>query len=274
MTRLAEYIDRRELFLNLVLRELKGRYKKSVLGWTWSLLNPLSSVVVYYVVFKVLLKVQPPTGHPSGLNVFVIFLLCALIPWNFIANSMTLSLEAFVGNANLIKKVYFPRELLVASLIGSLVVTMLIELSVLCVVLLIFGNMVIPWIPAALVLVALQAVFMLGVGLVLASANVYFRDVRHFIGIAMQVLFYSAPIVYPINLVPKTTHVAGVSVPVGFLYRLNPLVQFVQTFRNVLYDLRFPPFVSVLYMLGWAVGMLALGLWVFGRLDPRIAEEV
>ena len=260
--------------MNLTLRELRSRYKKSVLGWSWSLLSPVTSVIVYSVIFGVFLKVKPPVGNPSGLTSFVLFLLCALIPWNFFANSLSTANESLVGNAGLIKKVYFPRELLVAAAILSLVVSALIEFGVLCVVLLAFGNMVLPWIPAVAVILFLQMVWLFGIGLILSACNVYFRDVRHFLTIALQVLFYSAPIVYPLRLVPDTWHVAGLAVPVGFIYRLNPLVQFIQSYRNVLYDLRFPPLVSSLYLVAWAFGMLALGLWIFNRLDRRIAEEV
>lgn len=274
MAQLSEYVEQRELLGNLVLRELRSRYKKSVLGWTWSLLNPVASVIVYTVVFGVFLKIDPPKGDPSGLDSFVIFLLCALIPWNFFANSVSTSIEVLVGNANLIKKVYFPRELLIASTIGALGVTFLIELGVLCVLLLIVGNMVLWWIPVLLVLVVLEAVFLLGIGLVLGVTNVYFRDVRHFVGIALQILFYSAPIVYTVNLVPKNKEVLGVDVPVRDIYMLNPLVQLVEAFRDVLYDLRFPSAASMLYLLAWAVGTLAFGLWVFSKLDRRLAEEV
>ena len=123
MASLREYASARELLVNLTLRELRSKYKKSVLGWTWSLLNPLSSVLIYTIVFSGFLDVQAPIGDPSGLDSFVFFLLCGLIPWNFIAGSISLSLETLVANGNLIKKVYFPRELLVASTIASLLVT-------------------------------------------------------------------------------------------------------------------------------------------------------
>jgi ABC-2 type transport system permease protein len=274
MTALREYVAGRELLVNLTLRELRGKYKRSVLGWTWSLLNPVSTVVIYTVVFSVFLKIKPPTGHPSGLHSFVIFLLCALIPWNFVSGSFSLTLDALVGNANLIKKVFFPRELLVMSTVASLGVTLLIELGVLIAILLIAGNMVLPWLPVALVLAVLLAIMVLGIGLVLSAANVYFRDVKHFVGIALQALFYSAPIVYPMSFVPDHRMLLGVSVPVRFLYRLNPLVRFVESFRNVLYDLRFPSLVTCVYVVGWSFGTLAIGRWLFGRLEPRLAEEV
>jgi ABC-type polysaccharide/polyol phosphate export permease len=274
MSVLSQYAGTRELVVNLTLRELRSKYKKSVLGWTWSLLNPVASVIIYTVVFSVFLKVDPPRGDPSGLKSFVVFLLCALVPWNFVAASLTLSLDSLVMNANLIKKVYFPRELLVASTIASLDVTLLIELSVLGVILLLVGNMIIPWIPLVLLLVAMLTLTLLGVGMILAVSNVYFRDVKHFMNIAIMALFYSAPIVYPVTLVPAHREVAGVNVPVRFIYDLNPLARFIEAFRAVLYDLRFPSLGTMLYLLGWTVGSLLVGWWVFGKLEPRLAEEV
>jgi ABC-2 type transport system permease protein len=274
MTALSEYAGTRELVVNLTLRDLRSKYKKSVLGWTWSLLNPVASVVIYTVVFGVFLKVQPPRGDPSGLKSFVVFLLCALIPWNFVASALTASLDSLVGNANLIKKVYFPRELLVVSTVASLDVTLLIELGVLGVILLLVGNMVIPWIPLVLVLVAMLTGMLLGFGMMLSVWNVYFRDVKHFMSIALMALFYSAPIVYPVTLVPEHKEVLGVDVPVRFLYELNPLVRFIEAFRAVLYDLRFPSLGTMAYLVAWTAGALALGSVVFRRLEPRLAEEV
>ena len=225
MSALSEYAGTRELVVNLTLRELRSKYKKSVLGWTWSLLNPVASVVIYTIVFSVFLQVDPPRGDPSGLKSFVVFLLCALVPWNFMSSALTLSLDSLVMNANLIKKVYFPRELLVASSIASLDVTFLIELGVLGAILLLVGNMIIPWIPLALLLVAMLTVMMLGWGMVLAVCNVYFRDVKHFMNIVIMALFYSAPIVYPVTLVPE--HQRGRSASTSRcarIYELNPIV--------------------------------------------------
>ena len=217
MSQVREYVERRELLTNLVLRELRSRYKRSTLGWTWSLLNPLSSVLIYWAVFGVFLKVVPPVGHPSGQQNFVLFLICALIPWNYFSNGVLQSVDALVVNAGLIRKVYFPRELLVASTVGGLLVTFLIELSVVFTVLLIAGNMIIPWVPVVIVLVVLQSLIILGIGLMLSGANVYFRDFRHFVTLLMPALFYSTPIVYPISTVPSVVHIAGRSIPLRTL---------------------------------------------------------
>jgi ABC-2 type transport system permease protein len=274
MTRLAEYRGKRELLTNLVLRDLRGRYKRSVLGWSWSLINPLATVLIYWVVFSTFLKVQPPRGDPSGLKSFVMFLVCGLLPYRFLSESMSGSVESLISNANLVKKVYFPRELLVVSTVGALLVTFVIELGVLCVVLLVFGNMVLPWIPMLLVVIALELCLALGVALILAPLNVYLRDVKHFVAIGLQLLFYSAPIVYPLRLVPKNANVLGIDIAARDLYQLNPLVALIDCFRAVLYDLRFPDVGDLLYLTGWAIGLLVIGHWVFGRLDRRLAEEV
>jgi ABC-2 type transport system permease protein len=272
MTRLAEYAEARELTINLTLRELRSRYKRSALGWTWSLLNPLSTVIVFSVVFAFFLKIKPPVGDPSGLDNFATFLLCGLLPFNYLSNGMNESLDALLANSNLIRKVYFPREVLVVSAVGGLLITFLVELTVVCVILLLLGNMVLPWIPVLLGLVAIQTVFVLGIGLMLSVLNVYFRDVKHFIGISLQALFYSAPIVYPFRFVEDAAN--RTSFPLLRVYTLNPLVRFVDSYRAVLYDLRFPALSDVLYISAWAVVMLGLGMFVFTRLDRRLAEEV
>lgn len=274
MTTLAEYRRSRELTTNLVLRELRSRYKRTALGYGWSLLSPLASVAIYGIVFSVFLKVQPPVGDPSGLHSFVLFLVCGLLPWNYFANCANGSLDALLANANLIRKVYFPRELLVVAAIGALLVTYWIELAVLCAILLVVGSMVLPWIPVLIVLVAIQAVLVLGVGLALSVLNVYFRDVKHFMVLVLMALFYSVPVVYPITLVPEKKTVGGVTIPVRTIYELNPLVRMIECFRAVLYDLRFPPLGSFLYFLASAVVLFVGGLFLFHRLDRRLAEEV
>jgi ABC-2 type transport system permease protein len=274
MTRLADLAGTRELAINLTLRELRGKYKRSFLGWGWSLLNPVLSTAVYWVVFSAFLRIKPPVGNPSGLHLFVVFLLCGLLPWTYFSNAVDSSLEVLVSNGNLIKKVYFPRQILVAASINALLVTFLIELGVLLVLLLTVGNMVLPWIPIVLVLTAVQTVFVLGLGLLLSVLNVFFRDVKHLTKVALQVMFYSAPIVYPIRLVPRRAHILGWNAPLRQLYSLNPLVRMMNCYRAALYDLRFPPLWDFTYFVLWAVGALALGWFVFSRLEGRVAEEV
>ena len=271
MSTVAELAGSRELFANLTLRELRGKYKRSLLGWTWSLLNPLATMVIFTLVFRFFLKVEIEPGNPSGLHVFALFLLCGLLPWNFLSNGMAGSMGALIGNSNLIKKVFFPREILVASNIASWVVSFLLEMGVLAVVLLAAGQFVIPWLVPALGLVIVQTMFVLGLGLLLSVLNVYFRDVQHLISILLQIWFYATPIVYPITVVRDALE----DRPGLFtLYKLNPMVRFVEAYRDCLYDLRFPALLDSLYLLGVSAATLALGVFVFSRLEPKLAEEL
>ncbi len=277
MTKLADYADARELTINLTLRELRGKYKRSVIGWSWSLINPLATVLIYSLVFSFFLKVEPDRGSPSGLKVFAIFLLCGLLPWNYLSNGMNGGMSALVGNSNLIKKVYFPREVLVVASLVSWLVSMLIELGVLAVILLLFGNMILPWIPAVLLLVLVQSVFILGLGLMLSVLNVYFRDVQHFMGIILQIWFYATPIVYPIRVVEEaaTKHDLQIfGLGLDAIYRLNPMVGFVEAYRDLLYDLRFPPAVDMLYLAAWSIVTMTVGLIIFNRMAGNLAEEL
>jgi ABC-2 type transport system permease protein len=271
LQKLTEIASRRELFTNLTLRELRSKYKRSVLGWTWSLLNPLTSLVVYTFVFGILFGVEATPGDPSGLDNFAMFLMCGLLPYTFLANGLNGGMGSLIGNANLVKKVFFPREILVAAITASWVVSFLIELGVLAVALIFFGNVLLLWVPMILLLVAIEALFVLGLALMLATASVYFRDLQHLLGLVLQVWFYTAPIVYPISYVHDQLGTTGWKIAI---YNLNPLVQFVEAFRDVMYDMRFPPLANLAYLLGVSFGTLAAGLAVFGRLEGRIAEEL
>jgi ABC-2 type transport system permease protein len=170
--------------------------------------------------------------------------------------------------------VYVPREVLVAANVASWVVALLIELGVLALALLIGGNFVLPWLLLVLFLVAVQTAFVLGIALVLGVANVYFRDVQHFMGIMLQLWFYATPIVYPLDVVPKTSELLGVEVPVRFLYELNPMVRFVEAYRDCLYHLRFPPAGDLAYLVAVSALSLVAGRAVFRRLEPKLAEEL
>jgi lipopolysaccharide transport system permease protein len=268
----SEITASRELITNLTLRELRTRYKRSVLGWTWSLLNPLATVGIYTVVFKYFFKADPPIGEPSGVRNFAVYLLCGLLAWNYFSGCVNGAMAALVGNAGLIKKVYFPREGLVIALTASNLTSFLIELAVLGVILLLIGSAIIPWIPVVLLLVIIMTVFVTGLGLMLSVLNVYFRDVQYLVGsILLQVLFYLTPIVYPIEFVYEATE--G-NMFLRRLYTANPTVQFIEAFHHVLYDLRWPTWQNWTYLVAWAAGSLALGMWVFSRFESRLAEEL
>ncbi|MCU1657194.1 MAG: transporter permease [Pseudonocardiales bacterium] len=258
----------RELLANLALREIRGKYKRTVLGQAWSLLNPIALMITYSAVFSVLLKAHPPKGSPSGLNVFALWLSCGLLPWMFFANVVTSGMSSIIANANLIKKVYFPRETLVVADALSWLFTFSIEMLVLLVALLIFGGSPLLYLPGAIAFMLLLACFGLGLALMLAVANVYFRDTQHFVAIFMQLWFYATPIVYPASLIVKD-HPS-----IATAYRLNPLERFVEAFRNLLYDNRWPTALNTLVLVLVSLGVLVLGMAVFRRFQGRLAEEL
>lgn len=274
MTSLAEYAASRELMTNLTLRELRSKYKRSLLGWAWSLLNPLATMLIFTLVFRFFLRIDPPRGSPSGIKNFALFLVCGLLPWNYLTAGVGGSIGNLLANANLVKKTYFPREVLVGSLVASCLVSFLIEMALLLVVLLIFGNMVLPYLPVAILLAVFLTLFVTGLGLIFSVLNVYFRDVQHLVGIMFQVWFYLSPIVYPLTLVPQQSVVFGYTFPSRAIYELNPMVGFVEAFRDVLYDLRMPPTSELIYLVVVSVLVLVAGLSLFNKLEGRLAEEL
>ncbi len=271
MTSVLELRRHRELFANLTLRELRGKYKRSALGWGWSMVNPLAQMAIFSLVFGLVLDVPTPRGDPSDLKIFAFFLLCALLPWTFLANGLTGGMGSLLASANLVKKVWFPRELLVASSVASFGVSFAIELGVLVVALLIAGNMVLPWMLPVLGVALIQAVFVLGLALAFSVWNVYFRDLEYLVGIGLQFWFYATPIVYPISLVEDELGKDSLGLD---LYRLNPMTRFVEVYRDLFYSLRGPTLGTMAYLVGCAIVSLAIGRIAFGRLQGRLAEEL
>lgn len=274
MASATELLEARELFRNLTLRELRSKYKRSALGWTWSLLNPLATMGIFSFVFLVVFKAAPYEGDPSGLKNFPLYLLTGLLSWNYLSTGMTGGMGAPIQNAALIKKVYFPREILTASVVASWVVQFAIELSVLAVALILVGNAIFPFVPGVILIIIIQSVFVYGLALGLGAINVYFRDVQHFIGIALQFWFYATPIVYNLSQVPKTAQILGHEVAVRTIYELNPMVRFVGAYRNLFYDLKYPGLADILYLLGVSIVTLLIGRGIFLKVEPRFAEEL
>jgi ABC-2 type transport system permease protein len=266
----------RELFINLTQRELKGKYKRTVLGQLWSLANPLALMVVYTFVFTFIIRITPAPGDPSGLNVFALWLLCGLLPWIFFGNVVNQGMGAILANESLIKKVYFPRSVLVLSSTAAASVNWLIEMLVLSVALVALGGWAtILWLPLVLVFMLVLAVFATGVALALSIANVYFRDTQYFVAIALQLGMFLAPIIYPISLVEDQSDRIGplvAEITLLDVYELNPIVSFVAVFRSLLYDNDWPAVDDVIACVLWALAAFVIGSLVFSRNQKRLAE--
>lgn len=269
MTAVVRVFDARELLWNLTLRELRTKYRRSFLGWAWSMLNPLATVAIYSFVFGVLFKSKAPVGDPSGLTGYGYFLLCALLPWNFFSLITNLGMSSISANAGLVRRVAFPREVLVFSNVLHACVQFAIELGLLSVVLLIAGSPILPWLPVAILTSLCLAIFASGFALALSTLSVFFRDITYLWSIFIQVWFFLTPVVYSPDLVADR-------VPewVRVVLELNPMAAFVTTFRDFLYDAAAPSFARVAIMLTATCLSITLGWTVFSRMSRRLPEEV
>jgi ABC-2 type transport system permease protein len=276
MKYLKEVWASRELLVNLTQREIKGKYKRTVFGQLWSLVNPLALMLIYTLVFSFILKVKPDPGSPSGLNVFALWLLCGLLPWTFMSVVINSGLASLVTNANLIQKVYFSRIVLPLSNVGASIYNWLFEMAVLVIALSVVGGFVLPWIPLVLVAMVLIAMFAAGIALMLSVLNVYFRDTQYFITLLLQIWMYLSPIIYPESLVEadstKIGGLLGSNITIAEIYSLNPMEHFVALFRQLLYDERWPNAVDFAVCAGWAIASLVIGVWVFRRNERKLAE--
>jgi ABC-type polysaccharide/polyol phosphate export permease len=259
----------RELLWNLTLRELRTKYRRSFLGWAWSMLNPLSQILIYGFVFGTLFNATAPLGDPSGLDSFAFFLLCGLLPWNFFSLVTSLGLGAVSANAGLVRRVAFPREVLVFSNVLHACVQFSIELTLLLLVLLVAGSPFLPWLPVVFLTSVLLAVFATGIAMALSVLAVYFRDVSYLWAILIQVWFFATPIVYPPSLLEERapTWVQNV-------LNLNPMNGFVETYRRLLYDASAPGWKTMVGLLTISAVSLTVGWTIFNRMSRRLPEEV
>lgn len=271
MSSASELIARRELLWNLTLRELRGRYKRSILGWGWSLLNPIAFMLVYTFAFSVILDATPDVGDPSGIDSYAIYLMSGLLPWTFFNVSVGSALGSIVENGALVRKVAFPREHLVVSTVIAGLFTLAIELLVLSAAILIGRHMVLPWLPLVVLTSVLVGLFATGLGLALAAANVYFRDLSYLWSIAVQAWFFSTPIVYPLSLVQR--RLADHSTLLA-IYEHLPMTVAVKIYRDLLYNLTMPNLADLGLLALYSVIMLLVGWWIFDRLEGRFAEEL
>jgi ABC-2 type transport system permease protein len=264
-----EVWSHRNIVKNLAQRELKAKYKKSVLGWLWSLLNPAATILIYSVVFGVFLRVEPPIAGNGSLKNFALYLFAGLLMWNFFNTVVLGAMGSMVGAGPLIRKVYLPPECIPFSVVLSSVLQTVIEAAILATIMIVVGNSSLTFLlfPA---LVVLFMLFTTGVALVVSMLNVYYRDVGYIVSIAMMFLFYATPIIYTITLIPEEHW----GLPMRDIVEANPITQFVMANRDLFYNLEVPSIGRWAYMLAWSVGSLAVGWWIFSRRSAELAEEI
>jgi ABC-type polysaccharide/polyol phosphate export permease len=270
--RLGELWAYRHLVGNLVRRDLKVRYKNSVLGFFWSLFSPLLLMLVFWLVFNRFLG--SPIRH------YAVFILVALLPWNWFNIAMAGGMRSVVGNASLINKIYFPREILPVSVVLSEGVNFLLALPVLFAMILLAGISLTHhalWLP---LIILIQAAFTIGMVLLLSTANVYYRDTAVIMDVLLVAWFFLTPIVYPMEELRGRYPFPGLDISAErLLYILNPMASLIASYRTVLYGSpQGPPGSPEILFLSrtglTALATLAIGYLVFTHHSGRFGEEV
>ncbi len=266
MTVYADLVRYRELFGNLFRRDLQTRYKGSVLGVAWSLVNPLVLMGIYVLVFSLLWRVVGDLDH------YPLYLLVGLAVWLFFSTSLTSAARSLVDSAGLVKKVRFPRQLVPLSVVATQLVTFAAMLVVLIVVNTIVLDRTREWFWVSALIAVPVVAFVAGLALTVACANVVFRDVEHLVSAVLLPWFFLTPVLYQLSYLHQRTE--RYDWVVTILRWVNPLTPAIEAMRAPLYYGRAPGGWDVLYVCVAAVAALGLGAWVFSLVDDRIAVEL
>ena len=261
----------RGLVGHLIQRELKLRYRRSVLGWLWSLITPAATLGTYILVFGIFLRVHPPPSLNGNVDSFAIFLFIGLVVWNLFSFIVTQSMNWLINAGPLLRKVYLPPAApVVAGALAALVQTGT-EFGILIVILGLLSNLgIVPLLILPFV-IALLLLFALGLALVVSLLNVYFRDINHVVSIGMTLLFFTTPIVYPLEIVPET--VWG-GFPIRTIIIFNPLTQFVGVSRDLLYHVSVPGWERIIVLPVASMLSFLIGWLFFHRFGTRLSEEL
>lgn len=257
MNLIKNLYEYRELLKTNIKKDIRGKYKGSFLGVLWSFLNPLLMVAVYAIVFPYIMRVKTDN--------YLQYLICGIIPWTFFTTVMAIGMGSIKNNANIIKKVYFPREILPISASLSGLVNFLIS----CIIILlfcIFGGLGISYHLLLLPIIALlQLLMQTGLVVGLSAINVYVQDTEYIIQFFINMLFYATPILYPVTLFPES---------IRFILYLNPFTHLVMAYRDIFMYHTMPALSSLGYVLVIAIICFALGLIIFRKLEKGFAEEI
>ena len=237
MKQLRELYEYREMIFSLVKKDLRGRYKGSVLGFLWTFINPLLQLVVFTLVFSVIMK--------AGYEQYYMFLFVALVPWMFFASSVQDGSTSILREKDMVKKIYFPREVLPIATVTSGFVNML-------------GLACLP------VVMIVEYILCLGIALIVASLTVYLRDLQYILGILVMALQYMTPVMYGSDMVPDW------AMPI---FRLNPMTPVIEIYRDILYYGNVPQMSSLLLALFIGIVFIIVGELLFKKLQKGFAEN-
>jgi lipopolysaccharide transport system permease protein len=268
MDRIAELIRYRGLIRTLTVRNLKLRYKRSMLGFAWSLLSPLLMMGAFTFVFTVLMPGSQVERYP-------LFVLCGLVPWQFFSSALSYSVSAVLGNAHLVRKIYFPREILPLSTVLSTLVDFAIASALLVGVTIALGDGVHLRLLLLPPVILMEAGFVLGLSFALSALNVFYRDVENLMSFVILMWFFCTPVFYSLkNALPAYT-IGGIHLNIqAWIYRLNPMATYVDVYRAILYRQAMPSPALMAETALITLALLVVGYRIFARFSPRFPEEV
>lgn len=252
-----EIYNYRELLRTSVKKEIRGKYKGAWLGVLWSYLNPILMLMVYSFVFTNIMKIQ--------IDNYSMFLFTALIPWTFFITSISQGSLSTVANGSLMKKVYFPREIIPISSVTANAINFLISILIVLVSLMLFGVGLSYYVLLFPLVLLVQYILILGITFITSSFTVYARDLEHIISVALMALFYATPIVYSLDMIPSQYK---------FIMNLNPMASIIQSYRDILFYKRLPNFEQLGLVFLISMIVLIIGYFVFKRFERNFVEEL
>ena len=254
---LKELYNYREMVYNLVKKDLRGRYKGSVLGFLWTFINPLLQLAVYTMVFSTIMRVN--------VDKFYMYLFIALIPWIFFTTSVLSGTISIIQNKDLIKKIYFPRIIILISTVLATFMNMVFSMAVVILALFISGIGISYYILLLPIIMILEFFLVLGMVFLFSSLNVFFRDIEYILSIIMMIWFYMTPIVYTVEMIPEKYKT---------LFYLNPMTNIVIFYRDILFYKRMPSFGFMGGVFLYSLAMIVIGFFVFQKLQKNFVEEL
>lgn len=256
---LLAVLNYRTMLKTTISKELRARYKGSVLGFLWTFVNPLLQLLVYSITFKYVMRISVP-----GVN-YSLFLFVGLVPWTCFSASLLMGANVIVANSNLIKKIHFPRLILPLSSVLGNIVNLLLTMCILLPVLWLNGNPIninYLYLP---IIIALLAIMNLGFVLIFSGLNVYFRDLEHILGVLLMGWMYVSPIIYSADNIPGHTY---------DLFKANPMFPVVTSFQDILIYNKGPDLLALFYLGCFALAILFAGYASYTKMQRRFAEEL
>ena len=258
ISKIKELYNYREMIVSMIHRDLRGRYKASVLGFLWTFLNPLFQLIIYTMVFSIIMR--------ANIKDFYMYLFIGLVPWNFFSAALAGGASCVVAQENLVKKIYFPRLVLPITYVTSALVNMLFTFIIIFVMLIISGRginfIAICFLP---IIILIEYIFALGMCMIASASTVYFRDLEYILNIISMAWMYLSPIMYTTDMVPRKLKT---------IFQFNPMTAIIEAYHQILYYKRVPEMKVLGGAVFWGIGFLVVGILVFEKLQKRFVEEL